>query len=69
MPNYIVSDNLGSTSMTLDNSQAVVAETRYKVYGEEYTTSGTQPTTFRFTGQRLDAGIQLYFYNARSYCD
>ncbi len=35
------------------------------MYGEEYTTSGSQPTTFRFTGQRLDAGIQLYFYNAR----
>jgi RHS repeat-associated protein len=44
-----------------------VAETRFKAYGEDYTSSGTQPTTFRFTGQRLDSGIQLYFYNARYY--
>jgi hypothetical protein len=36
LPNYILGDNLGSTSMTLDNNQAVVAETRYKAYGEEY---------------------------------
>jgi hypothetical protein len=51
---YILSDNLGSTSVTLDSSQGTTAETRYKAYGEDYTTSGTHPTTFRFTGQRLD---------------
>jgi RHS repeat-associated protein len=64
---YILSDSLGSTSVTLDSSQGATAETRYKAYGEDYTSSGTQPTAFRFTGQRLDAGIQLYFYNARYY--
>ncbi|MGC9025771.1 MAG: RHS repeat-associated core domain-containing protein, partial [Chloroflexia bacterium] len=30
-------------------------------------TYGTTPTTYRYTGQRWEAGIGLYFYNARYY--
>jgi len=30
-------------------------------------TSGTTPTSYRFTGQRKDATIGLYFYNSRYY--
>ncbi len=33
--------------------------------GETRYTTGTTPTTWRFTGQREDATIGLYFYNAR----
>jgi RHS repeat-associated protein len=44
-----------------------VAELRYKAWGETRYTDGTTPTTYRFTGQREDATIGLYFYNARYY--
>ncbi len=36
-----------------------------KPWGETRFSSGTTPTTWRFTGQREDATIGLYFYNAR----
>jgi len=43
------------------------AELRYKAWGETRYTNGTTPTTYRFTGQREEATIGLYFYNARWY--
>jgi RHS repeat-associated protein len=44
-----------------------VGELRYYAYGETRYTSGSTPTSYRFTGQREDATIGLYFYNARYY--
>jgi len=41
------------------------AELRYKSWGETRYTDGTTPTPYRFTGQREEATIGLYFYNAR----
>ena len=43
------------------------AELRYKSWGETRYTYGTTPTPYRFTGQREEATIGLYFYNARWY--
>jgi len=43
------------------------AELRYKSWGETRYTDGTTPTPYRFTGQREEATIGLYFYNARYY--
>ena len=40
---------------------------RYYPYGETRYISGSTPTSYRFTGQREDATIGLYFYNARFY--
>jgi len=40
---------------------------RYKAWGENRYTYGTTPTAYRFTGQREDGTIGLYFYNARYY--
>jgi RHS repeat-associated protein len=40
---------------------------RYKAFGVSRFTSGTTPTTFRYTGQREDAGLGLYYYGARWY--
>ena len=45
----------------------MVAETRYKAYGEEYTTSGSIPTTYRYTGQRNENELGLMYYGARWY--
>ena len=38
-----------------------------KPFGEDRYTSGSAPTSFRFTGQRLENGLELYFYGARWY--
>ena len=42
-------------------------EVRYKAFGEDRYTSGTTPTTYRYTGQRAESGIGLYYYGARWY--
>jgi RHS repeat-associated protein len=44
-----------------------VGELRYYAYGKTRYNSGSTPTSYRFTGQREDATIGLYFYNARYY--
>ncbi len=61
-----------ATSVTTDTSGAVTSRTRYKPFGEVYTTygsetSGTLNTEHKFTGQIFDTGTDLYFYNARYY--
>ena len=58
---------LGSTSLTADSSGGKYGELRYFPYGGTRYTYGTTPTSFRFTGQREDATIGLYFYDARYY--
>jgi RHS repeat-associated protein len=64
---YLLADHLGSTSLTTNTSGALVSELRYKAWGETRYSSGTTPTSYRYTGQREEAGIGLYFYNARWY--
>ena len=64
---YLIADDLGSTSVSLDANQATTAETRYKAYVEQRTETGTLPTTLRFTGQRLDSSTSLLYYGARYY--
>ena len=62
---YLLADHLGSTSLTTNTSGALVSELRYKAWGETRHSSGTTPTSYRYTGQREEPGIGLYFYNAR----
>ncbi len=40
---------------------------RYRAFGVTRFTSGTTPTSVRFTGQREEAVLGLYDYNARWY--
>ncbi|MEZ4711495.1 MAG: RHS repeat-associated core domain-containing protein [Caldilineaceae bacterium] len=40
---------------------------RYHPWGADRFTSGSTPTSFKYTGQRQEAGIGLYFYGARWY--
>jgi RHS repeat-associated protein len=42
-------------------------EVRYRAFGATRFTSGMTPTSVRFTGQREEAALGLYFYNARWY--
>ncbi len=64
---YLLSDHLGSTSITTNASGNVIAELRYKSWGETRYSSGSTPTNYKYTGQREEAGFGLYFYNARWY--
>ncbi len=76
--NYFLGDNLGSQAITTDssdplppppfeNTQMGEETSNYYPWGTERYTSGTTPTTFHFTGQRLESAIGLYYYGARWY--
>jgi len=64
---YLLTDHLGSTAITANSSGNRVAELRYKAWGETRYTWGTTPTSYKFTGQRLDESTGLYYYGARYY--
>jgi len=65
--NYLLGDHLGSTAITANSSGVKSAELRYYPWGTERYNSGTTPTTYHFTGQRLESTIGLYYYGARWY--
>lgn len=66
--NYLLGDHLGSTSLTTDANGNVIAEMRYKAWGETRYASGTTPTKYQYTGQYSYASdFGLHFYNARWY--
>jgi RHS repeat-associated protein len=56
---WLLNDHLGGT--------AAVGEVRYRAFGVTRFTSGTTPTSYRFTGQREEAALGLYDYNVRWY--
>lgn len=64
---WLLSDHLGSTSVTADASGSLVSSLRYTTSGEVRAASGTTSTEYRYTGQREEAEIGLYFYVARFY--
>jgi len=65
---YLQGDHLGSTSLVVDDAGQVLARQWYYPYGGVRAGSGTLPTDFGYTGQRLDASTGgLMFYNARFY--
>jgi RHS repeat-associated protein len=64
-PVYLHTDHLGSASLSTGATGAVKNQMRYYAYGE--TRSGTMDTDRLYTGQRWEAGIGLYDYNARYY--
>jgi len=64
---WLLTDHLGSTAITADSGGTRVAELRYKAWGENRYTYGATPTTYRFTGQRLDESTGLMYYGARYY--
>jgi RHS repeat-associated protein len=66
---WLTGDHLGSTSVTANSSGTKTAEVRYKPWGEDRYTSGSTLTTFKYTGQRQDSYINLYWYGSRWYDD
>jgi RHS repeat-associated protein len=67
-PYYLLTDHLGSTTVTVDKNGQKFAELFYKAWGEIDTTRsiGTTPTLRRYTGQ-YQADTGLMFYGARFY--
>jgi hypothetical protein len=66
---YLHGDHLGSASLATNSSGGVVANssTRYYPYGATRSGGSGTPTDYRFTGQRIDGYIGLYFAGARWY--
>ena len=63
---WLLSDHLGGTAVTVSGT-AETGEVRYKAFGATRFTSGTTPTSVRFTGQQEAASLGLYDYGARWY--
>jgi len=61
---YLHSDHLGSTSVT---SGATTSMQVYYPFGGVRASTGTLPTDYTFTGQKVDASDGLMYYGARYY--
>jgi len=64
---FLLSDHLGSTSLTLDSSGNRVAEMRFTPWGESRYTWGNAQTDYTYTGQRSRSYIKLMWYGSRWY--
>ena len=65
---FMLSDHLGSTSLTTDSAGNVISELRYTAWGEVRYQAGTTSTSYTYTGQYSNtADFGLMFYNARWY--
>ena len=65
---YLLSDHLGSISLTVDSSRTVTASQRFTPWGEVRAPSGTMQTSYSYTGQFSNVSdFGLLFYNARWY--
>jgi RHS repeat-associated protein len=64
---YLLSDHLGSISLTVDSNRNVTASQRFTPWGEVRAPTGTMPTSYAFTGQYSDSYINLLWYGSREY--
>jgi RHS repeat-associated protein len=64
---YLLSDQLGSTTVVANGAGALSSKQLYKPWGEARYTSGTLPTQYQYTGQRNESPLGLYYYGARWY--
>ena len=64
---WLLSDHLGSTSVAVNASGTLVSSLRYTAFGETRSASGTTATDYRYTGQRNEVELGLYYYVARFY--
>ncbi|MGB8345406.1 MAG: RHS repeat-associated core domain-containing protein [Ktedonobacteraceae bacterium] len=64
---YLISDLLGSVDVAVNAGGTISAVQLYWPYGAGEYGWGTMPTTYNYTGQRLDSVTGLLYYNARYY--
>ena len=63
--NWILSDHLGSASVTANADGTWNSEIKYTAFGEVRASYGLTPTEYRYTGQLEQASINLYWYRSR----
>ena len=61
-----LADGLGSTRALTDASGTMTANYSYEPYGKSSKT-GSDDTSFQFTGRENDVASNLYYYRARYY--
>jgi hypothetical protein len=62
---YLLSDHLGSTSVTADSQGNALANMGYMPWGEARFNHSNLNTDYRYTGQKWAGMIGLYYYKAR----
>lgn len=62
---WLLSDQINSTSVTVDAAGNLLTSLKYTAYGELRT--GTSSTDYQYTGQRNESEIGLYYYVSRFY--
>jgi RHS repeat-associated protein len=62
---YLLADHIGSSSVTTDANGGYSAQELYKAFGESRHTDGTLGTDYKFTGQRSEAALGIYFFQSR----
>jgi RHS repeat-associated protein len=66
-PLWLLGDHLGSTNKAANYDGTTHGTQNYKAWGEARFVAGDIPTDFKFTGQREDYYIKLYWYESRWY--
>ncbi len=66
---YLFSDQLGSTSVTVNASTGDTTELRYTAWGSVRYSDGTTATNYQYTGQYAYESLGLDFYQSRFYDD
>ncbi|MBI9047115.1 MAG: RHS repeat-associated core domain-containing protein, partial [Anaerolineaceae bacterium] len=64
---WVLSDHLGSASVTANADGTWNSEIQYTAFGEVRASSGLTSTGYRYTGQLDQPEVGLYFYEARFY--
>jgi len=64
---WLLSDHLGSTSVVADANGNLLSSLHYTAFGEVRAASGNTSTDYRYTGQRRDSYINLYWFGSRWY--
>jgi len=62
---FLLSDHIGSSSVTTNASGAKTASALYKAFGESRFSNGSLYTDYKFTGQREESALGIYFFVAR----
>jgi RHS repeat-associated protein len=64
---WLLTDQINSTTVTVSEDGTLVSEVKYTAFGEVRSINGVMVTDSRYTGQREEVEIGLYYYVARFY--
>jgi RHS repeat-associated protein len=64
---WLLSDHLGSTAKTVSSVGATEGEQRYMPFGLDRYEANNLNTAYRYTGQRIEDNVDLYYYVSRWY--